>query len=504
MHYLLLSKATMAGGKQASYNDENDEDFFDDSIVGEELSEMLQITRQNSTTEQQPREGSEDDESSSDDDDSFLPLNQQQQQQQRRSTSTNTNNSSSQVYLLGHKYDLTLEKEERKIFERQLTWFTYRCDFPEILPYGYTTDAGWGCMLRASQMLLAQAFQRHFGSKPNKTNEKLLLSWFADVPAEVVVVSKSTTTTTSSSSGCFSIHNMVACGMKYDKLPGEWYGPTTSCHVIRDLVHLLRRNGTTTSIFRVVVAQEGAVYRDAIDHAMTQEQQQTGTTTSRNFLKDQNIVMQQQHQQQKTSSIHDPLLNPSDDETIQLEWDCSLLLLIPLRLGLKSFNESYTKSLVSTFSFPQSVGILGGSPRHALWFYGAGKTTLYGLDPHTVQPALLISSSIEQDEQYFLKHQQSCSCPNPTEMDVKRMDPSLALGFYCKDRHDFNELCKSFPAFTTTKATTLNNNKEPELFLIADKSPNYCAVSSNLLDHSDDDEEDDEIGDDHDDEYIFI
>lgn len=497
--HLLLSKATMAGGKQASNNDENDGDFFDDSIVGKELSEMLQITRQDSTTEQpKERSSSEDEESSSDDDDPFPPLNQQQ----RRSTNMNNNsntsaattntNNNNRVYLLGHKYDLTFEKEEMKIFERNLTWFTYRCDFPVILPYGYTTDAGWGCMLRASQMLLAQTLERHFGSKNNNTNKKLLLSWFADVPADVVV-SKSNSTT-----GCFSIHNMVACGMKYDKLPGEWYGPTTSCHVIRDLVHLLRRNGTS-SIFRVVVAQEGAVYRDAIDHAMTQEQQQLETTTSRNYCKDQKIVIQQQ----QTQSIHDPLLNPLEDETINLEWDCSLLLLIPLRLGLKSFHESYSKSLVSTFSFPQSVGILGGSPRHALWFYGAGKTTLYGLDPHTVQPALLLISSIQQqDEHYFLKQQQSCCCPNPTEMDVKRIDPSLALGFYCKDRHDFNELCKSFQALTTK--TTLNNNiKEPELFLIADKSPNYCAASSNLLDHSDDEDEDD-IGDDHDDEYIFI
>src|SRR6185437_3006060 len=41
-------------------------------------------------------------------------------------------------------------------------WFTYRKDFPRIEPSNYTTDAGWGCMLRCGQMMMAQAFMIHF------------------------------------------------------------------------------------------------------------------------------------------------------------------------------------------------------------------------------------------------------------------------------------------------------------------------------------------------------
>jgi len=41
-------------------------------------------------------------------------------------------------------------------------WLTYRSNFPPIEPTTYTTDMGWGCMLRTGQMLLAQAFIFHY------------------------------------------------------------------------------------------------------------------------------------------------------------------------------------------------------------------------------------------------------------------------------------------------------------------------------------------------------
>jgi hypothetical protein len=45
---------------------------------------------------------------------------------------------------------------------RTLHWFSYRKDFACITPSHYTTDMGWGCMLRSGQMMLANTFSRHF------------------------------------------------------------------------------------------------------------------------------------------------------------------------------------------------------------------------------------------------------------------------------------------------------------------------------------------------------
>lgn len=47
-----------------------------------------------------------------------------------------------------------------------LIWFSYRQEFPEIVPTPFRSDVGWGCMLRTGQMMLANVLQRRLlGSK---------------------------------------------------------------------------------------------------------------------------------------------------------------------------------------------------------------------------------------------------------------------------------------------------------------------------------------------------
>lgn len=41
-------------------------------------------------------------------------------------------------------------------------WFTYRHNYPPIRPANFTTDIGWGCMLRSGQSLLSNALLLHF------------------------------------------------------------------------------------------------------------------------------------------------------------------------------------------------------------------------------------------------------------------------------------------------------------------------------------------------------
>lgn len=63
-------------------------------------------------------------------------------------------------YVLGKFYD-SINYTTRLRMEQSIYLWTYRTMFAEMVPYGLTSDAGWGCMLRVSQMLLSQCLRVH-------------------------------------------------------------------------------------------------------------------------------------------------------------------------------------------------------------------------------------------------------------------------------------------------------------------------------------------------------
>eukprot|EP00128_Syssomonas_multiformis_P014595 Colp12_sorted_trinity150504_noHs@2874 len=134
----------------------------------------------------------------------------------------NASDENTPVWFLGIKYE-TQDEEFKKDLKARL-WFTYRTGFPFIASTYYTSDAGWGCMLRCGQMMLAETLvRRHLGRNWHKVDihrkeakYKEILRWFADIPTRP-----------------YSIHQIAETGEKFDKCIGQWFGPTTVCQVLR-------------------------------------------------------------------------------------------------------------------------------------------------------------------------------------------------------------------------------------------------------------------------------
>ncbi|KAK9239533.1 hypothetical protein V1525DRAFT_26532 [Lipomyces kononenkoae] len=117
-------------------------------------------------------------------------------------------------------------------------YMTYRTDFP-LIPRtsngpsfirvgsllrgqindkaGYTSDVGWGCMVRSGQTLLANTMIALRNTKPGSTAEKKIISWFADDPQAPFSIQN------------FVHHGWLACG----KQPGEWFGPSAAARCMQ-------------------------------------------------------------------------------------------------------------------------------------------------------------------------------------------------------------------------------------------------------------------------------
>jgi len=293
-------------------------------------------------------------------------------------------------------------------------WMTYRKDFEPI--EGYTTDCGWGCMLRSAQMMLAEALFRRECAQgtsvvPRATREKVF-RLFADHPDRP-----------------YSIHEMSRRAAHYGKKAGEWFEPTLTLLIVKEML----QERAEIDHLRAIVARDGLLDASSL------------VPTGAVLGKDDDF---------------DPLLKPRG------QVPTSVLILVPLRLGLRELNdEIYGAALIQALKFPQSVGMVGGKPGHSLYFCGSQGRKLVFLDPHTVQ-----STESCADLRTF-------QCPDARAMPGKEVDPSLALGFLVSSYEDFMDL--------KMRVETLPG---PSMFSISTKPIDYENEVLDMDDQVDEDE----------------
>ncbi|XP_006631671.3 cysteine protease atg4da [Lepisosteus oculatus] len=354
-------------------------------------------------------------------------------------------NKTSPLILLGRIYVLNDEDEVER-FQRDFVsrvWLTYRREFPQLEGSVWTTDCGWGCMLRSGQMLLAQGLLAHllpsewtwpgahqladvdmevlkprspsrgglFPGPPlsrapcqtprghgsgvegsgrrappghsqdphSEAVHRRVVSWFGDHPHAP-----------------FGVHQLVELGKSSGKKAGDWYGPSIVAHIICKAV----ANATDIRNLAVYVSQDCTVYKGDVARLCEQ-------------------------------GVTEGLSAPSPS------WK-SVIILVPVRLGGETLNPVYTECVKSILSLDCCIGIIGGKPKHSLYFIGFQDEQLLYLDPHYCQAVVDVTRDHFPLESFH--------CNSPRKMSFSRMDPSCTIGFYARSRKDFESLCSAVTA----------------------------------------------------------
>lgn len=368
---------------------------------------------------------------------------------------------------------------------RSRVWLTYRSNFAAIEGSSLVTDMGWGCMLRTGQMLLAQALVTHYLGRDwriqtgeNMMTYRELLRWFADEP---------------SPRSPYSIHNLARTGFsKFGKQIGDWFEPTTISEALRLLVHQHSPDG-----LKMYVPKDGVIYRhDVYQLCVVQpadgparhsprrpdiDDDTDGGTADADGDADEGLESSSDAMRHSNGSSpelrgtrsddhHSELMSSAESECEYLEgafdapeqvWS-PVIILVPVRLGIQCLNPIYIPTLKAFFSFPQSLGVIGGKPHSSFFFVGYQDNKVLYMDPHFVQPTV----KIDDDPVFPIE---SYRMEIPQAMPFVDIDPSLALGFLCSTQAEFDDFCAN---------ATAVGRANPCVFSIAEQHTVYKGSSS--------------------------
>lgn len=264
---------------------------------------------------------------------------------------------------------------------------TYRKSLQPVLALAdgdhISSDTGWGCMLRVTQMMLAQCFLSILLGREWRFDENTDL---ADGSSYLAVASCFLDVPTAS----FSLHRFVLTGQQLlGKKPSSWFGPTSAAQVSARLFSDAATEESSPSFVRrtaCVVSEDGAIYRDLV-----LEQFESG--------KD------------------------------------AVILLVCRRLGLDYFNlDDYREGVESCFQLPEFQGLASGnSASSAHFFVATHGDSLIFLDPHSTQPAL---NSMED-----IRASLGLRPERPYPLLWSRLNPSICMSFLVRSKEEFNLLC---------------------------------------------------------------
>ncbi len=403
-----------------------------------------------------------------------------------------------EIYIFNEKYSKQDENIINKL--KNIPWFSYRKDFDPIKEKDtiYTSDAGWGCMLRVSQMILAQGIYKLYSmqnleqfineyisyfydnkipinllrkSKDDKTDKiinkkkdkvniitngkeeedesfdgflivdesKECRMSFVDISMEMIKGLENMSDRNNdkkSITSPFSIRNYIKTENRITK-NGKKVGQWFSNYdVIKIITEINRQMSENNDCdFKIINFDDGAIYvEDMINNYFKEEEK---LKESEGFEIISHISFE------KTELLFDETkINNDEKSTVYIFnkrryfFKTKFIVFVSVRHGLHELDKDVYEDILKIFNIKTNIGFIGGKSSRAFYFIGKCDKNLIFLDPHYVQPTIPLNKFGTDSIHETFRPEDIYYMP------ISELSPSFSIGFAIKDMKSFKLFMK--------------------------------------------------------------
>jgi cysteine protease ATG4 len=321
-------------------------------------------------------------------------------------------------------------------------YMTYRNGFTGVASRKrkkYSSDCGWGCMLRSAQSILSRGIymikERNNLSdldRINVINETILLFLdnrlgfdeikenedFKNIIMNIDVginIDEIKTIVPP-----FSIQNICKFAEFYGKDAGEWFSDNTMIKIFQAINCELDPLGIEIFHF-----SEGVIYqKELIECCFKDGEKEDEFTFDEKYYK----------------------------------FHKKGIIFISLRAGLDKVEKEYHNAISELLNIPFNIGIIGGRTNFAHYFIGKCKDKLIYLDPHLNQKTISSYFSLVSDNTSYLSK-------DLYQLDIQNMSPGFTIGFYFRNLIEYCDLTSALNFYSKMQNALFKflNHPKPQI-----------------------------------------
>ena len=323
------------------------------------------------------------------------------------------------IRIFDKEFDVKSQADKLEIELKFIIYFSYRSDFYpiEFKDELWTTDCGWGCMIRASQMMLSRAiyliklseislnkeikeeFYDENSMRSKVCNETIFL--FLETFQEI---SKNGF---SSSYPEFSIYNICKLGLTLGKSPGQWFSDVNMVNIFSKI----NKSSKTIRNTEIITFNDNLIEEEDIIKTCFKEK---NCECKIGYIKCECLKIKDKYYSIQKNGI----------------------IFVSSRVGLDSIDPQYYTPIIRLFSIKNNLGLIGGKGNYALYFIGVtGDNHLIHLDPHLNQSSIKSINKL-----YEPRYQQTYLDKKFYFLNIKYASPAFTFGLYFTNVQEFKQI----------------------------------------------------------------